>query len=364
MKNKKTASLLALFLGGLGIHRFYLGQTMKGVFSIIFSWTMIPWIIGVVDFFILLYMSQEFFDVKYNQKTQLRCSACDNLLFKDTISFWNLGKGNAVCRMCFQKFRQKSRETGKYEFTDVEVKKIVVGEIKNRPLPPSNSLTVNIPKEEFFEIDDLPEGIDILQLNTLAFISYKDAQGQESDRRVTIKSIYQIHDDYMISAHCHEREAHRTFKLSRIKQLTDIETGEIFAEPREYFLERFNDSPIGKLTKIFQELEDEILVLSFMARADGFLRQKEREIIAKYIQNRSDVDLDNEILDREIRRTYCESSDFRKSLKKINKNPEIDKIALFNSANEIVNSEKKTDPIELGILELIKKELKLDKASA
>jgi TM2 domain-containing membrane protein YozV len=32
MKDKKTAAILALFLGGLGIHRFYLGQTVKGIF--------------------------------------------------------------------------------------------------------------------------------------------------------------------------------------------------------------------------------------------------------------------------------------------------------------------------------------------
>lgn len=364
MKNKKTASVLALFLGGLGIHRFYLGQTTKGVLSILLCWTIIPWIIGVIDFLIFLYMSQEFFDVKYNQNTQLRCAACDNLLVKNTVSFWKLGKGNPVCKICFQKFRQKGRETGKYEFSEIEVKKIINEEIKNRPLPTSNFLKVSIPNEEILEIDNLPDGIDILQLNTLAFISYKDAQGQKSERRITIKSIYQTHGDYSISAYCHEREAYRTFKLSRINQLTDIENGEIFDNPSEFFLERYNDSPIGQLTNVFQELEHEILVLSFMARADGFLRQKEREIIAKYILNRSNIDLNNEILDKEIRRTYCESSDFRKSLKKISNNPKIDKMKLFNSANEIINSDKKTDPIEIGILELIKKELKIEKASA
>lgn len=31
MKNKTTAGLLALFLGGLGVHQFYLGNGGKGV---------------------------------------------------------------------------------------------------------------------------------------------------------------------------------------------------------------------------------------------------------------------------------------------------------------------------------------------
>jgi TM2 domain-containing membrane protein YozV len=362
MKNRITTAFLALFLGGIGVHRFYLGQIAKGIFSILLCWTFIPLIIGIFDFVIFLLMSPEFFDYKYNKKPNLRCSACDSLLFKDTISFWNLGRGNAVCKTCFEKFKQKSRLTGKNEFSNTEVKKIVFEEIQNRPLPPSYSTKVNIPKDESYEKYEMPEDIESLHLNTLAFISYIDVQGQPSQRRITIKSVYPTHDnDYMIEAFCHEKNAERTFKLSRIQQLTDVETGEIFDEPSKYFIDRYLDSPIGKLTNVFQKLESEILVLSFMARADGVLRQKEREIIAQYVLDRSDINLDIKILDTEIRRTYCESSDFRKSLKRITANSEIDKIFLFNSLNEIVNTDKKTDPIELGILELIRKEFKIDK---
>jgi hypothetical protein len=42
MKSKNTVSFLALFLGGIGVHRFYLGQTAKGILSLIFFWTCIP----------------------------------------------------------------------------------------------------------------------------------------------------------------------------------------------------------------------------------------------------------------------------------------------------------------------------------
>lgn len=134
MKSKKTASILALLFGGIGIHRFYLGETAKGVFSIIFCWTYIPMIIGVIDFFIFQLMGQEFFDFKYNQKTKIQCSACKNPLSKTTISFWNFGNGNAVCKKCFQKIREKSKKTGKYEFSELETQKIIFGEIKEKPL--------------------------------------------------------------------------------------------------------------------------------------------------------------------------------------------------------------------------------------
>ena len=134
MKSKKITSVLALVFGGIGIHRFYLGQTAKGVFSILFCWTYIPIIIGVIDFFIFHLMGQEFFDFKYNQKTKIHCSACQTSLSKENFSFWNFGTGNPVCKMCFQKIRKKSKETGKYEFSELETQKIIFGEAKEKPL--------------------------------------------------------------------------------------------------------------------------------------------------------------------------------------------------------------------------------------
>lgn len=67
MKNKTTAGLLAIFLGDLGIHRFYLGQGLLGVMHLLFCWTLIPAFVGLVDGIIILLMSDEKFNNKYNQ---------------------------------------------------------------------------------------------------------------------------------------------------------------------------------------------------------------------------------------------------------------------------------------------------------
>ena len=66
MKSKLTAALLALFLGGFGAHKFYLGQTGLGVLYLLFCWTGVPEIVAFIEFFILILMSQEDFDAKYN----------------------------------------------------------------------------------------------------------------------------------------------------------------------------------------------------------------------------------------------------------------------------------------------------------
>ncbi len=52
-KDELIGVLLALFLGGLGIHKFYMGQTGAGVLYLIFSWTGIPSIVGFIECFLM-----------------------------------------------------------------------------------------------------------------------------------------------------------------------------------------------------------------------------------------------------------------------------------------------------------------------
>ncbi|MDE2434367.1 MAG: TM2 domain-containing protein [Burkholderiales bacterium] len=65
-KNKTVAAVLALFLGGLGIHKFYLGNTLPGILYLVFCWTFIPSVIAFVEAVLLFLMSDAKFDSKYN----------------------------------------------------------------------------------------------------------------------------------------------------------------------------------------------------------------------------------------------------------------------------------------------------------
>lgn len=58
-KDKTTAALLAIFLGGFGIHKFYLGKTALGVIYLVFFWTFIPAIVGFIEGIIYLTKSEE-----------------------------------------------------------------------------------------------------------------------------------------------------------------------------------------------------------------------------------------------------------------------------------------------------------------
>jgi TM2 domain-containing membrane protein YozV len=64
-KSKIAAALFAIFLGGIGIHKFYLGRVVWGILYILFCWTFIPAIVGFIEGIVYLTMSDEAFAQKY-----------------------------------------------------------------------------------------------------------------------------------------------------------------------------------------------------------------------------------------------------------------------------------------------------------
>lgn len=65
-RNKLAAGLLAILLGWIGVHKFYLGQTGQGVIYLLFCWTFIPAIIGFIEGIVYLTMSDQAFAQKYS----------------------------------------------------------------------------------------------------------------------------------------------------------------------------------------------------------------------------------------------------------------------------------------------------------
>lgn len=57
--NKTVYLLLAFFLGGFGIHKFYVGKIGAGIGYILFSWTFIPAFIAFIEFFIALFKTAD-----------------------------------------------------------------------------------------------------------------------------------------------------------------------------------------------------------------------------------------------------------------------------------------------------------------
>jgi TM2 domain-containing membrane protein YozV len=65
MKSRTTAGILGILLGGLGVHKFYLGKVGIGIVYLLFCWTSIPSIIGLIEGILYLTKTDEEFQSKY-----------------------------------------------------------------------------------------------------------------------------------------------------------------------------------------------------------------------------------------------------------------------------------------------------------
>lgn len=66
-KSKVTAGLLAILLGAFGIHKFYLGKWIQGIIYIIFFWTYIPAILGIIEGIRYLILNDQDFARKFDR---------------------------------------------------------------------------------------------------------------------------------------------------------------------------------------------------------------------------------------------------------------------------------------------------------
>lgn len=63
--NRVAAGVLAIVLGAVGIHKFYMGKITAGIVYVVFSFTGIPFIIGVIEGIVYLSMDDNSFREKY-----------------------------------------------------------------------------------------------------------------------------------------------------------------------------------------------------------------------------------------------------------------------------------------------------------
>ncbi len=64
-KSKGLAIILALLLGGLGAHKFYLGRPIWGIIYLLFCWTFVPTIVGFIEAIGYMLMGQSSFARRY-----------------------------------------------------------------------------------------------------------------------------------------------------------------------------------------------------------------------------------------------------------------------------------------------------------
>jgi TM2 domain-containing membrane protein YozV len=64
VRSRKWAIILALLLGGLGAHKFYLGKFNQGITYLLFCWTFIPAIVSLVEGIAYLFQDDRTFALR------------------------------------------------------------------------------------------------------------------------------------------------------------------------------------------------------------------------------------------------------------------------------------------------------------
>lgn len=82
---KNTAGILALLFGGLGIHKFYLSDYRLGIIYFLLSWTFVPMVLGIIEGFKLLSMSDQEFYGSDHPAPQLEKKGTKKFSFKKAI---------------------------------------------------------------------------------------------------------------------------------------------------------------------------------------------------------------------------------------------------------------------------------------
>lgn len=64
-RSRKTAGILAILLGGVGAHKFYLGQTTNGILYLVLCFTLVPALLGLIDGIRILAMTDARFRERF-----------------------------------------------------------------------------------------------------------------------------------------------------------------------------------------------------------------------------------------------------------------------------------------------------------
>jgi TM2 domain-containing membrane protein YozV len=123
MRNRTSAAIFALLLGGVGAHKFYLGRAGQGLLYLVFFWTFIPAFVGFIEGIMFLTMSDAEFNAKYNQGMMFAFAAPPPPPQNIVVSVANTATGGGSDRVTRLKDLHDLRTAGALSDTEYETEK-------------------------------------------------------------------------------------------------------------------------------------------------------------------------------------------------------------------------------------------------
>ncbi|KIC95462.1 TerB family tellurite resistance protein [Flavihumibacter solisilvae] len=216
--------------------------------------------------------------------------------------------------------------------------------------------TVSVPNEDAPVEEKLPS-LDGLPLYNCFFITYLDASFNVSRRRINVCDIKPAgYGDFYLESYCYERRDTRTFLLSRIQEVVELETGEILADKAGYFRDRYHKKHYSPLQELLGTHKSEILAAIYIAKSDGDLKKEELEVLADYLSELTIKKFDKKQLITDLKKLSCHAQEFKNNIHLIHEQRSEDQKKRFLACiNEIILADRRADAIELAGLHTIKK---------
>lgn len=163
-KEKATAGVLAFFLGGLGVHRFYLGQWW-GIFYLIFWGTLIPSIVSFIEAFVFWFTSNERWNQKYGQVPAASAGVKVAIAVAGVFAFvFFIGIVAAVSLPAYHDYTTRAKVQAALPLIN-ETRQKVTNVIKQKDFLPSENVLAGLPdniNNEFISSIELSENAQMI----------------------------------------------------------------------------------------------------------------------------------------------------------------------------------------------------------
>lgn len=219
--------------------------------------------------------------------------------------------------------------------------------------------------------EDFGDGPPI-RLPLSLFIEYVDANGGASARRISVRNLRYSKGRVAINSFCHEREEPRCFISDRVQSAEDCETGEVIRDPADWFLTAYMEHPDGSgfLQKRDADTaaqaerrayQDALLVLVYVAKADGRMEKPERAVIldAAAAMRSSSPSLSAlaEMTEAKLQRMSCDHSEFLRAVRELKASRSRLKAAVIAAADRVMKADGAEDASEQKALAWLRRSL-------
>jgi hypothetical protein len=198
-----------------------------------------------------------------------------------------------------------------------------------------------------------------LPVNAELAIDYRDGNGTLSKRNVTVRNFDTEHYGGIFIAHCHLRNATRSFRFDRIRACIDRSTGEVVSDIRSYLLSLYEHSPDFTLKKLVETDYDTLRILLYVAKADGTFTKKEKEVfveVCRAISSDSRITIDSlEGILADIE--HLSLTAFKRAVGRIGTKDKAVQQQVLEAAQKIIQTQKTVHAVEQEALDYMSKKL-------